>query len=93
MISCQKHHLLGKQVTLAVLFSSLSVSIIIRMSFVSLGVFMFQWLDFFFYQQIEYFIPFMYQKVKLNKIQKTLPSMSLLKRFNHIPFWMQTREN
>lgn len=78
---------------LAVLYSSLIVSVIIRMSFVSLVGFMFSMACF--YLPASWIFNSIYapKGVKLKKIQKTLPHIPLVERVNHVPRLMQTTEN
>lgn len=69
------------------------MSIIIRMSFVSLAGFMFSMACFYLPANRIFNSIYAPKGVKLKKIQKTLPSISLVERFNQVPRLMQTPEN
>lgn len=99
IISCQKHHLLGKGIISLEASDpgssvhSLIVSGIIRMSFVSLAGFMFSMACFYLPANRIFNSIYVPKGVKLKKIQKALPHVSLLERFNHVLLLMQTTEN
>lgn len=78
---------------LAVLHSSLIVSGIIRMSFVSLAGFIFSMACFYLPANRIFNSIYVPKGVKLKKIQKTLPHASFVERFNHVLLLMQTTEN
>lgn len=78
---------------LAALYSSLIVSVIIRMSFVSLAGFMFSMACFYLPANRIFNSIYVPKGVQLRKIQKTLPHIFLVERFNHVPLLMQTTEN